>query len=190
MRFVGIDPSTKTGIVILDENGVVIRELELTLENGMYSSTAELQAYGRDIAQYAATADVTCIEGFSFGSKGKGVSTQYGVGFAIRFALQDMDISFLEPTPSQVKKFATGNGNMSKDNMVLPIFKKWKYEHKSDNVRDAFVLAQIARSIRMGTFSHKYQSDVIQAILAPSNDDTKKKGGKGNVNKQRAVCNS
>lgn len=190
MRFVGIDPSTLTGIVVIDENGVVLHQEEIHLESGMYSTAEQMQDYGRKIAQYATGADVTCIEGFSFGSKGKGVSTQYGIGFAIRFALRDVGITFMEPTPSQVKKFATGKGNTPKDNMVLPIFKTWEYEHKSNNVRDAFVLAQIARSISMGTFSYKYQLDVLESILAPSEKVTKKKGGKGNVNKQRAVCNS
>ncbi|MNT79748.1 hypothetical protein D3C72_2191240 [compost metagenome] len=57
--------------------------------------------------------------------------------------------------------------------MVLPIYKHWRFEHESDNVRDAFVLAQIARSVRMGTFITKYQQEVIKAILTPN--ATKKK---------------
>lgn len=173
-RFVGIDPSTKTGIVILNENGEVVTQTEMLLKNGIYSTAQELQEYGINIAQFPNTDDLVCIEGFSFGSKGQGVSTQYGVGFSIRFALQNMGIKFLEPTPSQVKKFATGKGNTSKDNMVIPIFKTWKFEHKSDNVRDAFVLAHIARSIRMGTAGTKYQQEVIQAILAPPEKKKKK----------------
>ncbi|WP_025720251.1 hypothetical protein [Paenibacillus sp. 1-18] len=166
-RYVGIDPSTKTGVVILNENGNVEEQLEIVLENGILSSAEQLQEYGREIANYANTPDVVCIEGFSFGSKGKAVSTQYGIGFAIRFALRDMGIKFIVPTPGQVKKFATGSGSSSKDNMVLPIFKKWGFEHDSDNVRDAFILAQIARSIRLGGGDTKYQQEVIQTILAP-----------------------
>lgn len=166
-RYVGIDPSTKTGLVILNENGNVEEQIEIVLENGILSSAEQLQDYGREIANYANTPDVVCIEGFSFGSKGQAVSTQYGIGFAIRFALRDMGIKFIEPTPGQVKKFATGNGNASKDNMVLPIFKKWGFENDSDNIRDAFVLAQIARSLRLDTNTAKYQQEVVKAILAP-----------------------
>ncbi|MNF08404.1 hypothetical protein D3C80_2088240 [compost metagenome] len=59
--------------------------------------------------------------------------------------------------------------------MVLPIFKHWGFDHKSDNVRDAFVLAQIARSVRSGTFIAKYQQEVIQAILEPNKDKKKTK---------------
>ncbi|WMT42814.1 hypothetical protein RE628_11305 [Paenibacillus sp. D2_2] len=174
-RFVGIDPSTKTGLVILNEYGIVETQIEVLLKNGTHSTATELQEYGREIAFYVNDHDVVCIEGFSFGSKGQGVSTQYGVGFAIRFALQDMGIRFLDPTPSQVKKFATGKGNTSKDNMVIPIFKTWKFEHESDNVRDAFVLAQIARSVRTGVFTTKYQQEVIQAILGGNKDKKKSK---------------
>jgi len=174
MRFVGIDPSTKTGIVVLNDFGQVVESKELHLPNGIYSTSSELQEYGREIMNLVPTDSLTCIEGFSYGSKGQGVSTQYGVGFSIRFAMEDAGLKFFEPTPSQVKKFATGKGNTSKDNMVIPIFKLWGFEDKSDNVRDAFVLAHIARAIQMGTANTKYQQEVIHAILSPS--EKKKKG--------------
>lgn len=174
-RFVGIDPSTKTGVLVLDGSGEVLIAKEILLPNGIYSTAAQIRWYGREIAAHVNETDVVCVEGFSFGSKGKGVSTQYGVGFAIRFALDEIGIKFLEPTPSQVKKFATGKGNASKDNMVIPIFRHWKFEHESDNVRDAFVLAQIARAARMGTSDTQYQREVIQTILAPPDSKSKSK---------------
>ncbi|GIP55923.1 hypothetical protein [Paenibacillus vini] len=175
MRFVGIDPSTKTGLVILDEQGNVWDKKEIHLKNGIYSSSEELHEYGIDIVQSIPSNSVICIEGFSYGSKGKGVSTQYGVGFSIRFALADVGLKFIEVTPSQVKKFATGKGNTPKDGMVLPIYRNWGFEDNSDNIRDAFVLAEIARHIRGGAVGHKYQQEVVQAILEPSKPKKKSK---------------
>src|SRR5690625_7758907 len=69
--------------------------------------------------------DKVCIEGFSYGSRGRGVSTQYGIGWIIRALLVKGNINYKEVTPGQLKKFATGKGNTSKDNMILPIYKKW-----------------------------------------------------------------
>ncbi|MNC37258.1 Crossover junction endodeoxyribonuclease RuvC [compost metagenome] len=170
-RFVGIDPSGETGLTILDKDGNYLDGFEITSNDD--NKTVKIDSIVSDILANLEFDDVIAIEGFSFGSKGKGVDFQYGLGHAIRLELYRQGIKWLEVTPSQVKKFATGNGNMSKDNMVLPIYKHWRFEHESDNVRDAFVLAQIARSVRMGTFITKYQQEVIKAILTPN--ATKKK---------------
>jgi crossover junction endodeoxyribonuclease RuvC len=171
----GIDPSTKTGLVGLDEQGNVIEQRELELETGMNSSPAELWEYAERIVRSIPDEANVMIEGFSFGSSGQGVSTQYGIGFAIRFHLHNRGIQFVEATPSQVKKFASGKGTIDKANMVLPIYKKWGFEHDSDNVRDAFVLAQIARSLSFGIKSAKYEEEVLQAILSGPKPKKKKK---------------
>lgn len=162
-RFVGIDPSSKTGLTILDKDGNYLDGMEITSED--LDKTAKIDSIVSDIMDNLELDDVIAIEGFSFGSKGKGVDFQYGLGHAIRLELYREGLKWLEVSPSQVKKFATGNGNMAKDNMVIPIYKHWGFEHPSNNVRDAFVLAQIARSVRTGVFTTKYQQDVIQAIL-------------------------
>ena len=169
MRFVGIDPSSKTGLVTLDQYGATEMADEIVLKSGLNSSSKEIQEYGRKIAGFVNKDDLVCIEGFSFGSKGSGVSLQYGIGYAIRFALIDGGIKFFVPTPSQVKKFATGKGNTSKENMILPLERVWGFEHESNNVRDAFVLAQIARAIRMGSASTAYQREVVATILSSKN---------------------
>lgn len=102
-----------------------------------------------------------CIEGFSYGSKGRGISFQFGLGHAIRNEMFKHNIKYIDVSPGQLKKFATGKGNTSKDNMILPIYKRWNYEHDSDNVRDAFVLAQIARGLHHGNGLVKHQREVI-----------------------------
>lgn len=184
MRFVGIDPSTKTGFVELDESGVVLQSREIHLKNGIKSTDAELWHYGKTIVSFVPPGSLVSVEGFSFGSQGKGVSTQYGVGFAIRYALQDAGLTYIEPTPTQVKKFATGKGNTKKDNMTIPILRNWNFEHPSDNVRDAFVLAQIAKALHtynpafLTADYHNYQLEVLQAIENPVAKKSKKKVAK------------
>ncbi|MCM3208519.1 hypothetical protein [Paenibacillus illinoisensis] len=171
----GIDPSTNTGIVGLDEQGNVIEQVELVLDKGIDATPKEIWDYASKIVGLIPEASVIAIEAFSFGSKGQAVSTQYGIGFAIRFQLLHKGFKIHEPTPTQVKKFATGKGAVDKANMVLPIFKKWSFEHESDNVRDAFVLAQIARSVQSGITNTKYEEEVLKAILEGPRPKTKKK---------------
>ena len=162
--FVGIDPSTKTGVVFLNEKGAAYYEQEFLLKNGIRSTARELQEYGNAIVKSIPPNAIICIEGFSFSSKGKGVSTQYGVGFSIRFALATRNMNYMEPTPSQVKKFASGKGNTPKDGLVLPIFKQWGYEHGSDNVRDAYIMAQMAKASYNHSDLKKFQREVIDMI--------------------------
>lgn len=164
-RFVGIDPSTKTGICILDQDGNPIESKEVILEKGENATAGEIRDYGKQIAAYASKESMVFIEGFSLASKGKNVSTQFAIGYSIRFALHDMGIIYFEASPTQLKKYASGHHQADKRKLAVAVFKHWGFEHDSDNVCDAFILAQIARAIRMGTASTKYQEEVVQAIL-------------------------
>ena len=162
MRFVGLDLSTKTGLVILDESGNVLTETEITSK--IKKDPQRMIDLTEQVLSHLEKDDVIAIEGFSYGSRGKGIAFQFGYGYSVQIALYTNDFNYLIVTPSQVKKFATGKGNASKDNMILPIYKKWGYEHESDNVRDAFVLAQIARATKTSVELTKYQKEVINSL--------------------------
>lgn len=145
MNYIGIDPSTKTGIVILDKNGEVMHKEEITS-----NKKGDLDRFD-DIAQQVKSlvkkTDKVTIEGFSYGSRGRGVSTQYGIGWILRYVLYYAGVDFVEVPPTTLKKFATGKGNTKKENMIIPIYKRYGFEDESDNIRDAYVLAQIARAL-------------------------------------------
>ncbi|CAI6223136.1 hypothetical protein NRS6116_01080 [Bacillus subtilis] len=49
--------------------------------------------------------------------------------------------------------------------MIMPIFKHWGYEHKSDNVLDAYVLCQISRALHTKVNLTKYQQESLQKYL-------------------------
>src|SRR5690606_22603174 len=160
--FVGLDLSTKTGLVIIDESGNVLTEKEITSE--IKEDPQRMIDLTEKVLSHLEKDDVIAIEGFSYGSRGKGIAFQFGYGYSVKIALYTNYFNYLIVTPSQVKKFATGKGNTSKDNMILPIYKKWGYEHESDNVRDAFVLAQIARATKTSVELTKYQKEVINSL--------------------------
>jgi crossover junction endodeoxyribonuclease RuvC len=82
----------------------------------------------------------------------------------IRAELIRNGYTYIDVPPTSVKKFATGKGNTKKDEMVLPIYKKWGFEHASDNVRDAFVLAQMAKGIYDSSNLTEYQKEALKKV--------------------------
>jgi crossover junction endodeoxyribonuclease RuvC len=162
MRYVGIDPSTKTGLAIIDKQGNVINVEDISTKEKRdpyrFANIAD------KVIEQLEPNDVVAIEGFSYGSKGKGVSFQYGLGWIIRHVLIERGYEYTEVPPTSVKKFATGKGNTKKDEMVLPIYRKWGFEHTSDNVRDAFVLAQMAKGIYDSSDLTEYQKEALKKV--------------------------
>lgn len=162
MNYVGIDPSTKTGLVILNDDGEILNATEVTTkEKGDIQRFSDLAL---SVVSELEWGDKIVIEGFSYGSKGKGVSTQYGIGWIIRFMMYDCGYDYIEVSPATVKKFATGKGNVKKENMVLPIFKRWGFENESDNIRDAYVMAQIARALDHKGHITKEQKTCLKGV--------------------------
>jgi len=74
-------------------------------------------------------------------------------------------IKWIEITPSQVKKFATGMGNCGKDIVLQQVYKRWGMEFKTSDEADAFVLAKIG-TILLGHKEKliKAQEEVIDAL--------------------------
>lgn len=151
MRFVGIDPSTKTGVVVLDEHGNVLHAKEYSVP--MVSGDDELQIHrvlhlssvirkGLDGVCDLKDSFI-CIEMPPYHAQGNAVSLLYGIAYALRLLLP----RYTNINVTALKKFATGKGNTKKDDLAVHIFKRWGFEHPSDNVRDAYVLAQIARAL-------------------------------------------
>lgn len=165
IRFVGIDPSSKTGIVILDSMGEIVLAEEFRSKTStdpmrMIDITKQIKVELRPMDRIA-------IEGFAYGAKGNAVGLQYGLGWLIRAMMYIEKFSYTEVTPSQLKKFASNRGNAKKEDLVLPIYKKWGFENSSDNVRDAFVLARMVYSM----YNHEglvgYEQDVLKKIIKP-----------------------
>lgn len=83
------------------------------------------------------------IEGFSFGSKGAALYEIGGLGYIVRYALWFKNVTLIEVAPSQVKKFATGKGNVNKNIVIREVFKRWAVDATDDNEADAYVLGRI-----------------------------------------------
>ncbi|CAH0186781.1 hypothetical protein [Peribacillus simplex] len=161
-RYVGIDPSTKCGLVILKDGEV---RTALEIKTKVEEDPQRFMDIAAQIRRHILETDIIYIEGFSYGSKGRGVSTQYGIGWLIRVELLKNGYSYTDVPPTSLKKFASGKGNTKKDALVLPIYKRWGFESNSDNIRDAYVLAQIAQSLHEDIELTAFQKEALKKIV-------------------------
>jgi crossover junction endodeoxyribonuclease RuvC len=153
MRFVGIDPSSKTGFVALDDRGMVVREKELT---GVGSHDPKrMITLINEIIAHVQPGDFICIEGFPYSTQ-KAMFAG-GLHHGIRNELYKRKLTYYEVAPNAVKKYVgvtgwTGEkgsktrltGPQKKKAVMQAVLNDYGYLHKSDNVVDAFILAQIA----------------------------------------------
>jgi len=63
-----------------------------------------------------------------------------------------------------LKKFASGKGNTKKDELAVHIYKKWGFESKSDNIRDAYVLARMAMALDDKLDLTAYQKEALKKV--------------------------
>jgi len=184
-RYVGIDPSTKTGIVALDAAGNVLLEEEIDVGlNGRQPDAEHMFLLIRAVIMKLQPDDRILIEGFGFASQQAVLLG--GIGWGIRTQLHNRKMEYTEAAPSALKKFTGAKGNGAKEQVAVEVYKRWGFQHDSNNVTDAYVLAQIARALH-GLHAQqltKFQLEVIQAIRNPSakrprSNKTKQRKGEG-----------
>lgn len=164
IRFVGIDPSlTSTGLVVLDEIGNVLEQL--SIKAGKEDDPLRFMKLTEKVREHLnPDTDKVIIEGFSFGSKGAGVSKMYGIGWTLRIMLEEDGFKWTEATPSAVKKFASNKGNAKKEDLVLPVYKKWGFEGRVNDITDAYIMARIAYSMYNHEGLLTYEQEVLKKI--------------------------
>lgn len=163
-RYVGIDPSLSgTGLVILGEQGNVIEAT--SLKAGKEDDPLRFMKIAKRIKNHLNSyTDRVVIEGFSLHSRGAGVSSMYGIGWIIRNMLEESHFKWTEAPPTSVKKFGSGKGNAKKEDLVLPVYKKWGFEGASNDITDAFIMAKMAWSMYNQDNLLEYEKEVLKKI--------------------------
>jgi len=87
---------------------------------------------------------VVVIEGYSFGSKGAAVVNIGELGGVIRCHLWEARMPYVEIPPSCLKKYATGKGNASKDDVLQQAVMRSGHTFTDNNAADAWWLHQVA----------------------------------------------
>lgn len=150
MRVLGVDSSTKTGLVFL-ETGKPPRSAVLTVPNlkGM-ARLSEIAARFSDYLDTLPEVDAIAMEGYAY-ANAYTLTTLVEIGAVFRLELYRRKLPCYIVPPSVVKKFATGKGNSKKPEMASAVELRWGFTDPSDDVIDAYVLARIAEQMVSGT---------------------------------------
>ncbi len=144
----GIDLSTTaTGVIILQEvtDGfacVLEYEIKVKKEKGMARNRAIVTEIMEQIV--LRKPDRIVLEGYGLNTKhASSIIPLVELGGLLRFMLHLDGLSWLDPRPSEIKKFATGKGNSPKDMVMMHVLKRWGHASLTNNTADAFVCAAI-----------------------------------------------
>jgi crossover junction endodeoxyribonuclease RuvC len=147
-KVMGLDVSTKTGVVVLAPEGKVLLAKELPLKPLKSGST--VQRMFRAVELFHVVSDLlitekpglVVIEGYGY-ANAHTLALLVELGTMVRHACIYEQCRYLDVAPPTLKKLVVGVGNAKKDQMRLAVYKKWGYEHPSDNVVDAYALARV-----------------------------------------------
>lgn len=89
--------------------------------------------------------DLVLIEGYAFGARGRAVFSIGELGGVVRLELFRGCLPVVDIPPSNLKKFATGKGNASKDLVLVEAVKRLGYEGASNDEADALWMLNMAR---------------------------------------------
>lgn len=166
----GLDPSTKTGAVVLSESGKCLYAKEWNPDEGDFIDKGLLQQkkLAHVLKKYKISFCV--IEAYAFRNFNAEVAVTIGV--LLRVTLKQHGIPYFTCAPNTLKQFVTGKGSGKKDVMRLGTYKHWGFEDDSDNVVDAFGLA------KLGFYKFKNQGSAIQKVAINTVFNKKQKKSK------------
>lgn len=137
----------------------------------------ELANFVRQLLPNSPDECLIVIEGFSHNSRGSSVDQIHGLGYVVRYSLWYRHFRYIEVTPTQLKKFATGNGSSqakkdgtagaSKEVVIREVYKRWGANVGDNNEADAYVLGRIGMHLAQLAPSEEltaFQRDVLKGI--------------------------
>jgi crossover junction endodeoxyribonuclease RuvC len=161
VRILGLDLSlTATGIYCDTCGGSVFKP--------KVKGAERLSLIETEVAGHYNHIDIAIIEGYSFGSKGRATFNIGELGGVIRLSLFDDGLSFVEVPPASLKKFATGKGNVGKDEVIASAIRKLSFKGSDNNECDAFVLNRMGNYFYNKTsIALSYQQEVLDKVEWP-----------------------
>ena len=145
MNFVGIDPSvTATGVAVLNSAGEVLTATAIKCGGHGLPRVLEYRTQVLDLLPEGPAH--VAIEGYAYSNKFN-LATLVELGTALRLAVLDRGWTYVDVAPTALKAFALmPKGSKAKDKPFVQVKERWGFVHKSGDVVDAYVLAQIARA--------------------------------------------
>lgn len=143
MKTVGLDCATCTGMALVGDDEDRGKTIKIPKERGFL----RLQLIANDVAK---TLEVwnpafVAIEDYAYVRNVGAFVTLVEVGTAIRMTLRALGVPWVEVPPTVLKKWTTGKGNATKEQMAQWVKERWGYESPSHDIVDAYALAQMAQ---------------------------------------------
>lgn len=171
MHIMGLDvSSTSTGVVVFDYDGAsapvgkAVEALPLAPKSGLDvidRATFMMERLHKIATTY--TPAIIMIEDYGFASQK--LAPQAETKGVLLFMLRALGLDWNLVAPQRLKKFA---GASTKEETRLAVFKRWGFEHKSNDVVDAYVLAQIGLYLAADPLHRaglpKFQTEVLSAL--------------------------
>lgn len=142
MLSLGLDiSSTSTGVVLLNDISLapVFQGIWAPPPGLSYVERGDWQANKMLALLEDHEPDRIMIEGYSLGST-NGAEPLITVGGIMRYVLFLKGYTWTDVAPTRLKKYA---GAKLKQDMKVAVYKRWEFEHSSDDVIDAYVLSLI-----------------------------------------------
>lgn len=159
-KFMGIDLSlTSTGVSFLGDTFAIQSKLRGT--ERLVEISERLVNFAQDVQPVAIV-----MEGYSFGSKFSRAHSIGELGGAVKVGLHKAGFRMVEVPPKCRAKFATGNGNAGKDEVlaaVKEIVPEKFVESFGDDECDAWVLEHMAYA-QIGESPYKWSDQQMSAL--------------------------
>ena len=141
--YLGIDPSlTSTGIAVLTSGRIETFRIKPGKRRGT-RRLCWLDGELKELIDQVVKPDVTCVEGYSYGSGNQAHQMGEWGGLVRLRLLRSGRLHFIV-APGTLKKFATGKGNSSKPAVAIGLFKRWGVERDQEDEVDAAIMAIMA----------------------------------------------
>ena len=147
LKVMGCDPSTYTGLCLLDGDVATPKLLNFPKEKGFRRLQLIAQSFHNTVTEWSP--DIVVIEGYAYGNA-HSLVTLVEVGTLLRKTLYDLKISWYDAPPTLLKKFTTGKGNSNKKAIAEAVLNRWGFASKSDDVVDAYALARLGQALASG----------------------------------------
>lgn len=143
MKTGGLDIATCTGMAMVGEE----EDRGKTIEVPKLRGFLRLQSIASEVSETLSVwqPEFMVVENYAYVRNIKAFVTLVEVGTAIRIALRQMSMPWVDVPPTSLKKWTTGKGNASKEEMATSVKQRWGFSSHSHDIVDAVALAQMGQ---------------------------------------------
>lgn len=140
---VGLDIASCTGMALVGEGEDRGKTIQIPKERGFLRLQLVAADVERTLVVWEPT--VVVVENYAYCQNIRSFITLVELGTVIRSVLFRLRLPWYEVPPTTLKKWVTGKGNAPKDDMAKFVTKRWGFTSPSDDIVDAYALAQLGQ---------------------------------------------